>query len=142
MAVNGFWSRVWERKLALVVSLCCAVVCGALAVPLFKDHTPPEIRLSAGPIGTRRYQVAEYFAEQAAEHKVSIKLVANAGSEACLEQLKTKELDAAIVSNCVVVPNDECIQVVGALQMEAIHVLVRKQLAEAGPLSQSIRASA
>lgn len=139
MAVNGFWSRVGERKLAILLSVVCAALCGALTIPLFRDHTPPEIRLSAGPIGTRRYQVAEYFAEQAAEHQVTVKLVANAGSETCLEQLKSQQLDAAIVSNGVVVPNDDSIKVVGAIQIEAVHVLVRKQIAEAGPLNQTIR---
>ncbi len=139
MSANASWSWVLERKYAICVSVGCAAVCLALAIPLLQETKTPSIRMSAGPESTRRHQIAEYFCEQAAMHKLAITLTANAGSEACLEQLKANQLDAAIVSNGVVVPNDADVMVVGAVQLEAVHVLVRKQIAEAGPLNQSIR---
>ncbi len=139
MSANAIWSWVFERKYAICLSVGCAAVCLALAIPLLQETKAPAIRMSAGPALTRRHQIAEYFCEQAAMHKLAITLTTNAGSEACLEQLKANQLDAAIVSNGVVVPNDADVMVVGAVQMEAVHVLARKQIAEAGPLSQSIR---
>jgi TRAP-type uncharacterized transport system substrate-binding protein len=139
MSANGIWSWVRERKLAVLLSLGCAAVSLALAIPLLKETKTPEVRMSAGPTSTRRHQLAEYFCEQAAANNVTVKLTANAGSEVCLEQLKSNQLDAAIVNNGVVVPDDDDIMVVGAVQLEAVHVLVRKQIAEAGPLNKSIR---
>jgi TRAP-type uncharacterized transport system substrate-binding protein len=138
MSANGIWVWVRERKLAVLLSVVSATVCAALAIPLLNEEQTPEIRLSAGPTATRRHQLAEYFCDQAATHKLAFKLVANAGSEVSLEQLKTKQLDAAIVSNGVVVPDDDDIMVVGAVQLEAVHVLVRKELAD-GPLRNNIR---
>lgn len=139
MSANNFWGRIRERKWAVLVSVACAGLCAALGLPLLRESKIPEVRLSAGPAATRRHQLAEYFCEQARANKLSLKLVANAGTEVCLEQLKSGELDAAIVSNGVVVPNDDDIMVLGAVQMESVHVLVRKELAEAGPLRQTIR---
>lgn len=53
--------------------------------------------------------------------------------------LKAGQLDAAIVSCGVVVPDDDEIMVVGALQLEAVHLLVRQDMTQAGSLSEAIR---
>lgn len=139
MSATGVWGWVRERKLAVLLSVVCAAVSVTLAIPLLKEEPMPEIRISAGPSSTRRHQLAQYFCEQAATNNLAFKLTANAGSEACLELLKKNQLDAAIVSNGVVVPNDDDIMVVGAAQVEAVHILVRKEMSEAGPLSKTIR---
>jgi TRAP-type uncharacterized transport system substrate-binding protein len=131
--------RLFTHKHAILLSIVCAVVCLALAVSLVREESPPELRMSAGPEATRRHVLAQYFAEQAAEHHVAIKLLPNAGSEECLQQLKAQQLDAAIVCNGMLVPDDNDIMVVGAVQSEALHILVRKDVANAGPLGQTIR---
>ena len=102
------------------------------------EQGTPILRLSAGPDSTRRHAVAVYLSEQAARNGLDIKLATNNGSEECLNQLQTRQLDAAIISNGVLVPDDNNITVLGAIQVEAVHVLVRKELA-AGSFPENIR---
>ncbi|MBA4020641.1 MAG: hypothetical protein C0483_26070 [Pirellula sp.] len=128
-----------NRKRAVLCSLGFAGLSLALAVPLLLPTATPSLRLSAGPDATRRHAVAVYLCEQAARNELSIELTANAGSEKCLELLKTNQLDAAIVSSGVVMPGDDDIMVLGALQLEAIHLLVRKDIAQASSLIEGIR---
>ena len=126
------------RKLALLFSFGFAILGLALALPVFMNRMPPKIRMSAGPDGTRRHAIAAYMCEQASQHKLAIDLVNNHGSEECLYELKAGRLDAAVVSSCVVIPDDEDIKVLGAAQLEAIHFLVRKDLAGGEELSQRL----
>ena len=128
-----------NRKLAVLCSIGFAGVSLALAVPLLLPTVPSSLRLSAGPGATRRHAVAAYLCEQAARNQLTIQLTTNAGSEKCLELLKSNELDAAIVSSGVVVPGDDDIMVLGALQLEAVHLLVRKEIAQADSLIEALR---
>jgi len=123
----------------VLASLLLAAISLVLAIPHFMKHDTPVLRVSAGPEGTRRHQVAEYLRAQALHHGLNLQLEANAGSEECLNLLKAGQLDAAIVSSGVVVPGDDPILVLGALQREAVHVLVRPSLAEAGSLVEAMR---
>ena len=131
--------QIVRRKFTLLCSIGCAVLSIWLAAPLLDDHTTPVLRMSAGSDSTRRYTMAVYLCKQATQNDLSIKLTTSAGSEDCLNQLKTGQLDAAIVSSGVVVPDDEDIAVLGAIQLEAVHVLVRKNLAEGGSLCEMLR---
>ena len=128
-----------HRKLALLCSFGFAALSLWLAVPLLINHDTPVLRMSAGPASTRRYAVAAYLCEQAAQNDLSIKLVTSAGSEDCLNLLKAGQLDLAIATSGVVVPDDDDIKVLGAVQLEAVHVLVRKSMAEGGPITETIR---
>lgn len=132
----GLW--IAHRKQALLCSACLAALSLLLAARWWEAQTPRALRLSAGPEGTRRHAVAEYLCNRGAKNGLAIDLSANAGSEDCLTLLKAGKLDAAIVSNGVTVPDDEDIVVLSAIQMEAVHVLVRSELADA-PLLESIR---
>lgn len=109
-----------------------------LLAQVLVNMQPSELRMSAGPAGTRRHAVAEYLGQQARHHNLSITLEPNAGSEHCLEQLKTGKLDAALVSSGVVVPEDDDIVVLAAAQLEAVHLLVRKSLAHQVSVLQAI----
>jgi len=132
--------RAWVagRKFTLLCSIALAALSLFLAVRWWMHETPSTLQMSAGPAGTRRHAVAEYLCNQAAKHDLTIDLATNAGAEDCLNQIKSGELDAAIVSNGLTVPNDDDIVVLGALQLEALHVLVRKEMAGA-PLFETIR---
>ena len=138
MAISSFRNGV-ERVIPWACGLVFATVCLVCAGWIFAKDEIPTIRMSAGPEQTRRHSVAKYLCEQAANHNLKIQLLASAGSEACLNQIKSGQLDAALVSNGVVVPNDDAIRVLAAIQLEAVHVLVRKELVGAGPLSEAIR---
>ena len=128
-----------DRKLAVLCSLGLAALSIWLAAPLLSKRDTPVLRMSAGPDSTRRQAVATYLCTQAAQNDLSIKLVTNAGSEDSLNQLKAGQLDVALVSSGIMVPDDDDIMVLGALQLEAVHVLVRKEMAERGSLAEAIR---
>ena len=139
MMINSLHRLFAGRRIAAICSVGFAVLGLFLAVPLFIDQETPILRMSAGPGSTRRHAIAEYIVEQSARNELTIQLETNAGSEDCLNRLKAGQLDAAVISSGVKVPDDDDIMVLGALQLEAVHVLVRKEIAEAGPLSEVIR---
>lgn len=128
-----------NRKLPLLSCTLFAVVGLAFAVSVVQDSKTPVLRMSAGPEMTHRHAAAAYLSEEAIRNNLSIKLIPSAGSEACLKMLKARQLDAAIVSSGIVVPDNDDIMVVGSLHIEAVHVLVRKDIAQSGPLSETIR---
>ncbi|MBX7104470.1 MAG: hypothetical protein K1X57_10340 [Gemmataceae bacterium] len=97
------------------------------------------MRMSAGPVSTRRHAIAEYLREKAVRNQLAIDLVPNAGSEECLEQLKAGRLDVALVNNGVVVPDRKKVTVLAALQPEVVHVLVRRELSGDTRLAQRIQ---
>lgn len=120
-------------------SAALAVLSVVLVTRLFIPHEMPTLRMSAGPEGTRRHAVTTYLCEQAAHHGVAIDLVPTVGTEECLNLLKAGKLDAAVVSSGVKVPDDDEIMVLGATQLEAVHLLVRGDLASDRPLIEIIR---
>jgi TRAP-type uncharacterized transport system substrate-binding protein len=121
------------------MSLGFAVLSVVLAFRLVLPDRIPPLRLSAGPEGTRRHAVAEMLAQHAAKDGLRITISTNAGSEESLQQLKAGELDAAIVSNGVIVPHDDQLTVIAVTQLETIHFLVRKEIADSPVMIDGIR---
>lgn len=130
---------VFSRKLPLLASIVCALLCYFISMPWLHGEAEPSLRMSAGSRLTRRDTVAMYLREQAASNQLSIQLSDNAGTEECLQQVKRGQLDAAIVSSGVVVPEDDDIMVLAAMELEPVHVLVRKSLVTDAPLAEEIR---
>lgn len=137
--VNRIRQWVGNCRLPLLLVSCCALLSISLLISWWSDSRPPILRMSAGPENTRRHTVAQYVVAEASHNGLPIELIATAGSEDCLNRLKAKQLDAAIVSNGVVVPDDRDLMIVAALQVEAVHVLVRKDMANGEPLAKHIR---
>jgi len=130
--------RLVERKVAVLCSVGFGLLSFTLAMPLVQDEAPAVLRMSAGPETTRRHAVAAYLSEQAARNDLTIELLPSAGSEESLELLKDGQLEAAIVSNGVVTPNDDDIMVLGAMEVEAVHLLVRKEMLDRGSIREAI----
>ncbi|MBX7165725.1 MAG: hypothetical protein K1X74_05195 [Pirellulales bacterium] len=128
-----------QRARSVLASLVLAAISAALFVAHWTPSQPPALRLSAGSAGTRRHQVTEYLAEQARHHGLHLQLQTSAGSEDCLKQIRAGRLDAGIVSSGVVIPDDQDIMVLAALQHEAVHVLLRPSLVRDAPLAQILR---
>ncbi len=126
----------------VVLGLCCvwfAALGLSQAAPMFLPRELPVLRISAGPAGTRRHQVASYLSRAASHDGVLLQLETNAGSEASLEALRAGTLDAAIVSNGVVVPSDDAVMVLGAIQVEAVHILVRAPYTTGRSVAEAVR---
>jgi TRAP-type uncharacterized transport system substrate-binding protein len=124
-----------------VLGLCClgfAALAAILAAPRVVAPELMELKVGAGPAGTRRYEVAQRLAKETARRGVLLQLETNAGTEACLEALRAGTLDAALVSSGVVVPGAPDVMVLGAVQVEAVHVLVRPELAARGSLREAL----
>jgi TRAP-type uncharacterized transport system substrate-binding protein len=130
---------IYDRKVPLLACVLCVALSFPLASRFLFSGEDAVLRMSAGPNFTRRHAVADYVRRQAEANGLSIQLIENAGSEDCLERLKRGELDAALVSSGVVVPDDQDIRVLAAAHVEAVHMLVRKELAEPGQLARNIR---
>lgn len=128
-------SRSWIRLGSAGLGVLSLVLLARLLVA----RELPTLRMSAGPEGTRRHTVTTYLCEQAAQHELAINLVPTVGSEECLQMLKADQLDAAVVSSGVKVPDDDEIMVLGATQLEAVHFLVRGDLKSDRPLIEIIR---
>ena len=135
LAAHGLSSR---RVLLIGCCLGFAALGLWLAAPLLLEHKTPVLRMSAGPEATRRHQVAAYFAREAARNGVVLRMEANTETEASLEAMKAGKLDLAIVSSGVVVPEDDDVMVLGAIQLEAVHLLVRSDLPIVGSVGESI----
>jgi TRAP-type uncharacterized transport system substrate-binding protein len=131
----------WSHYHTLLLFCCVGFVALGvwLAVPRLIKQETPVLRMSAGPDSTRRHAVAVYLSEQAARNDLALKLVNSAGSEDCLNRLKAGQLDVAIVSNGITVPDDDGIAVLAAVQLEAVHILVRKELADGDYFAEMIR---
>jgi len=127
--------RVWIT----LGSAGLAVISLVLVTRLFMAPELPTLRMSAGPDGTRRHAVTTYLCEQAAHHGLAIDLVPAEGTEECLKLLQAGKLDAAVVSSGVKVPDDDEIMVLGATQLEAVHFLIRGDMASDRPFPDIIR---
>ncbi len=123
----------------MVVSLGLAVLSLTLATRMFVNRAVPPLRMSAGPEGTRRQAVAEMLTKHAARGGLRITLSTNAGSEESLRQLKAGQIDVALVSNGVVIPDDEQLTVLAITQVEAVHLLLRSEIAAASSVIEGIR---
>lgn len=131
------WSG--HRALAIVCCVCLATLGFAVAGGRLALRKPPGIRLSAGPELTRRQAIAATICEEARLSHLTIETVASKGSEDCLQRLKSGQLDAAIINSAVTVPDDEQIAVLAVLQLEAVHMLVKAELADGRPLIEVVR---
>jgi TRAP-type uncharacterized transport system substrate-binding protein len=128
-----------NRKFAIGCSAGFAVLSLWLISTLYFEPETPVLRLSAGPESTRRHAVATWLSELSSQNNLDIDLFPNAGSEDSLNQLQSNQLDLALVSSGVIVPDDDDIVVLGGMQLEAVHVLVRKEMSENVSLVDSIR---
>jgi TRAP-type uncharacterized transport system substrate-binding protein len=133
--------RLWSkgRALALLCFIGFVALGLGLTVSLLGEQQPPALRMSAGPESTRRHAIATYFREKAARNDLSVELGPTAGSEDCLNRLRDGSLDVAVVNNGVVVPDAKEVTVLGVLQPEVVHVLVRRELTGTAPLGERIR---
>lgn len=134
-------TRLWSKRriLALLCFIGFAALGLGLAVSFWGQPQQPAVRMSAGPESTRRHALAAYFCEKAVRNDLSVELTTTAGSEDCLNRLREGSLDVAVVNNGVVVPNAKDVTVLGAIQPEVVHVLVRRELAGSAPLAERVR---
>lgn len=124
--------------LSVVAALCLTFVFASMNSWYEPADAIPVLRFSAGPELTRRYQVADYLREVASSKGVSLQMIKNAGSEECLKQIQAGLLDVAVVSSGIKIPNDDAVTVLGALNCESFHVLIKPNINKNIPLSKAL----
>lgn len=113
-----------------VVAIACL---GWGVYSTLKALRPPEslqVRLAAGPTMTRRFQIAEALTSEARRHDLHIELVPTAGFEDSVRQVTHGELDLALVSSGLEMPECKDTCVLAGLDIAPLHILVRRHLAE------------
>jgi TRAP-type uncharacterized transport system substrate-binding protein len=130
----------WRRRrgrLALVLGL--GALAAALAVMVMAPRRPtPRITLTAGAFGTTRALVAQSLVAAATARGAEARLVETVRAEDELDRVNTGAVDFALVPGAFRVGPREHVREVTLLHVEALHLLVREDLA--GAAGQSLGA--
>jgi len=120
---------VW-RWLAPVVGAAAL----ALAVYLY-FHTPAgktvRLTMTAGSLLSTRAELAEVLRDAAAARGVLLDLREAVGSEQALDWVETRQVDLALVQGGLSLHDRANVREAAALQVEPLHLLVKKELFEA-----------
>lgn len=103
----------------------------ALAAALWLERRSPPpatLRITAGPTGTSRDLVARAIAAQLGRAGVATSAVATNGD--VLAALERREVDLALVSAALRLPDAPALREVAPLHVEALHLLVRQEGAQ------------
>jgi TRAP-type uncharacterized transport system substrate-binding protein len=116
---------------------------GALALALFfLFHSPPErsrrLRMTAGSGLAMRHRLAETLRDDVAGEALELELHETPGSEASLDAVNNHTLDVALVQGGLSDTGRPNVRQVLSLQIEALHLLVKKELF--GSVSQHLGA--
>jgi TRAP-type uncharacterized transport system substrate-binding protein len=121
--------QIWWAWLAPAVGVAALI----LAL-YFLFHTPQEqhyrLTMSAGESGTTRSKLAEALQAKAGARGLTLEFRETSGSEDMLEQLNRHTLDVAFVQGGVHIENATKVRQVATLQIEPLHLLLKKELAE------------
>lgn len=123
--------RVRRNRIVALVAAAVALVAlwSWLQAPGFRRQT---LRMSAGDALSRRHELAQVLASEAAKHKLHIELMPASGSQEVLRQVADRQLDAALVQGDLGL-NYEPLRQVAVLLSEPLHLFVRPELLDAGP---------
>jgi len=123
----------WRRgggRLALAIGL--VAIAAAIATAVGTSRRPVRhVTVTAGPFGTTRSQMARTLAEAAAANGVNARLVETRGTEDELERVNTGAVDFALVSGAYPIKPYDHVREITPLYVEALHLLVKEELAGA-----------
>jgi TRAP-type uncharacterized transport system substrate-binding protein len=100
----------------------------------FYYHAPREksyrLRVTAGNAYDTRHQIAHLLQSEAAPHALQLEVQETAGSEEALEKVNTHLLDLALIQGGLSCNDCPQVRQVATLQVEPMHLLVKKELAQ------------
>lgn len=117
-------------RAALVLGLAAL----GLALGAILTRTPPprrQVTLTAGFLDTTRAQVARTMVGALARDGVEAKLVETTSTQNALEQVDRGEIDLALVSGTYRIERHPRVRAVTPLYVEALHLVVKEELAAA-----------
>jgi TRAP-type uncharacterized transport system substrate-binding protein len=98
-------------------------------------HTPQprrqHVTMTAGSTAGTRHHLAELFRVEAESQDVEIELRGTVGSEEALDRVNSRQLDCALVQGGLSQVGRPNVRQVAVLPVEPLHLLVRKELADA-----------
>jgi TRAP-type uncharacterized transport system substrate-binding protein len=127
-----------QAQLRRIVWRWLAPVVGVAALAFaayFYFHKPgkKEVRLkiTAGNLLSTRAELADVLRDAAAARGVILDLQETAGSEQALDRVETRQVDLALVQGGLSLHDRANVREAAALQIEPLHLLVKKELFEA-----------
>src|SRR6185295_16559334 len=85
------------------------------------------VRMGAASAAARRFQIAETLANDARKHQLLVDVVATEGFEDSIHKVSAGELDVALVSTGLKVPQCNNARIVAGLDLATLHILVRRE---------------
>ncbi len=128
MTEPGLARRPGKGRLALAVGLVGIAVAFVTALGTSR-RAVHRVTLTAGPFDTTRNQLARMLADSAAATGVRARLVETTGTEDALERVNAGAVDFALVSSAYRIKPYEHVQEATPLNEEALHLLVKEELA-------------
>lgn len=123
----------WQRSRGwTALALGLAALAAAAAVALFSQRDAPvRFTLTAGVADTTRTHVAEALIEAAQSHGADARLVTVPGAGDEVAQVDDGAIDFALISGAYHLGPHEHVREVGALYLEALHLVVKAEIADA-----------
>jgi TRAP-type uncharacterized transport system substrate-binding protein len=123
------------RRLRLIVWKWVAPLVGVTALGLavfLYFHTPRErafrLIVTAGDPLDTRHELAEVLRDEVRARGLTLELRGTVGSEQALDQVEARAVDLALVQGGLAVDGRPNVRQVAALQVEPLHLLVKKEL--------------
>jgi TRAP-type uncharacterized transport system substrate-binding protein len=106
---------------------------GIAAYVLFYTPHPrhQHVTMTAGSTAGTRHHLAELFRTEAEPQGIDIELRGTVGSEDALDRVNSRQLDCALVQGGLSLAGRPNVRQVAVLPVEPLHLLVRKELADA-----------
>lgn len=121
-----------RRRGGLGLLLGLTLLAGGLAIAVVAPRrSVPRITLTEGPLGTTRALVGRALIAAATARGADARLAKTMDTEDELEQVETRAVDFALVSGVVGFGAHAHVREVAPLHLEALHLVVRADLAEA-----------
>jgi TRAP-type uncharacterized transport system substrate-binding protein len=127
-----------QARLRGIVWKWLAPVVGVAALAFavyYYFHTPGaktvRLTITAGSLLSTRAELAEVLREAASQRGVFLDLRETVGSEQALDWVETRQVDLALVQGGLSLHDRANVREAAALQIEPLHLLVKKELAEA-----------
>lgn len=117
------------RNYVLLVLACgCLFWAGYKGVMSLRPPPHVQLQLGAGPANTRRFEVATYLTEEADDHGLFLNIAPAQNMSDNLRQWQAGQLDLAIMSSGLSIEHTEGVRVVAGLNVEPLHILVRREM--------------
>jgi len=122
--------RSWRTVRDGTLAILGLAALGVAAFVWLSDpvERPIRLRMTAGRSAGERGRIAEVLRREAARRSIVLDLVQTAGSDAALREVNAGRIDAALAQGGLDLSDRPNLRQVAALQVEPLHLLVKKEI--------------